>query len=166
MSTTQTTEQPSGAASRAPYFDRVRARTPDRVNRRIDARTAADLECFLTAEPDAIARRIEQLDREWDIDRAVMAVIGMAGGINAGLSLRRWLAGEKPGRSAAFLAVQLGFLLLHARTGWAPPVAVLRRLGFRTRQEIEEERRALVALLGEPRMSEELTESVIVIAGE
>lgn len=166
MSTTQTSERGSGAAFEAPPFDRVRQRTPDRVNRRIDARTAGDLECYLAAGPQAIARRLDELDHEWDIDRAVMATFAVIGGVNALLSLRRWLAGERPGRAAAFLAIQIPFMFHHARAGWCPPVSVLRRLGFRTRQEIEEERRALVALLAQPVTSEEVTESIVIIAGD
>jgi hypothetical protein len=33
--------------------------------------------------------------------------------------------------------------------GWCPPVPILRRLGFRTSYEIEEERQALKALRGD-----------------
>jgi glutathione S-transferase len=160
MSTTQTTERGSGAAFEAPYFDRVRERTSPRVNRRIDLSTAASLDRFVDADPATIARHLDDLDREWDIDRAVMAVFAGAGGIAGLLSLGRWLSGKKPGRAAAVLAVQLGFLFHHARSGWCPPVAVLRRLGFRTRMEIEEEKRALLALADRPA---EATESVLVI---
>jgi hypothetical protein len=42
-----------------------------------------------------------------------------------------------------------GFLLQHAIQGWCPPVPVLRRLGFGTFYEIEEERQALKALRGD-----------------
>ena len=61
---------------------------------------------------------------------------------------RRWII--LPG-------VVLSFLLLHAIQGWCPPVPVLRRLGVRTREEIERERLALKALIGDfPRGVEEL----------
>jgi hypothetical protein len=46
-------------------------------------------------------------------------------------------------------ALVSGFLFQHAVQGWCPPVPVLRRLGFRTAYEIEEERRALKALRGD-----------------
>lgn len=162
MSITQTTEPASPPAPQAPYFDRVRERTPPGVNRQIDRRTAGNLDLYLAADPESVARRLDELDHEWDIDRAVMATFAVAGGVNWLLSLRRWLTGRRPGRSAAILAVQLAFLLRHARAGWCPPVSVLRRLGFRTRMEIEEEKRALIALMERP----QVTESVIVIASE
>ena len=39
------------------------------------------------------------------------------------------------------------FLLMHALIGWCPPVVALRRLGFRTRAEIDAERSALEQFL-------------------
>ena len=41
------------------------------------------------------------------------------------------------------------FLLLHAVEGWCPPLPILRRLGFRTQREIDDERTALKALRGD-----------------
>jgi hypothetical protein len=43
----------------------------------------------------------------------------------------------------------LPFLLLHAVQGWCPQVPLLRRLGVRTRGEIDRERYALKALAGD-----------------
>jgi hypothetical protein len=43
----------------------------------------------------------------------------------------------------------LGFLLQHAVQGWCPPLALLRRLGVRTRREIDAEKYALKALRGD-----------------
>jgi hypothetical protein len=48
-----------------------------------------------------------------------------------------------------FPAVVLSFLPLHAIEGWCPPVPILRRLGIRTREEIDRERYALKALAGD-----------------
>jgi hypothetical protein len=42
---------------------------------------------------------------------------------------------------------QLSFLLLHAIKGWCPPVTVMRRLGFRTKPEIESEKVILKNIL-------------------
>ena len=42
-----------------------------------------------------------------------------------------------------------GFLLQHAVQGWCPPLPVLRRLGVRTADEINQERFALKALRGD-----------------
>ena len=43
----------------------------------------------------------------------------------------------------------MGFLFQHAVTGWCPPVPVMRRLGVRTRSEIDREKFALKALRGD-----------------
>src|SRR5258705_3327903 len=42
-----------------------------------------------------------------------------------------------------------GFLLKHAVSGWCPPVPLLRRLGVRTRSELDREKFALKALRGD-----------------
>ncbi len=43
------------------------------------------------------------------------------------------------------LAAQIGFLIGQSVVGWCPPAALLRQLGFRTRQEIDAERCAIAA---------------------
>jgi hypothetical protein len=48
-----------------------------------------------------------------------------------------------------FPAVVAGFLLQHAVQGWCPPVPILRRIGFRTQSEIDDERYALKLLRGD-----------------
>ena len=45
--------------------------------------------------------------------------------------------------------VVFGFLLQHAVQGWCPPLPVFRRLGERTRKEINRENYALKALRGD-----------------
>ena len=123
--------------------DRVRANTSRRVNRRIDLDMEERVWEYAQASRDVIARRIDELDREWDIERiiqtnaSVAAMTGLALGITHD---KRWFA--IPG-------IVLPFLLLHALQGWAPPVPILRRMGVRTRQEIEREKYALKALRGD-----------------
>ena len=45
--------------------------------------------------------------------------------------------------------IVLPFLFQHAVQGWCPPVPVFRRLGVRTREEIDRERYALKVLRGD-----------------
>jgi hypothetical protein len=76
-----------------------------------------------------------------DIERAIEA--NAAALAFAGMTLahdKRWLI--LPGLVTAFL-------FQHAIQGWCPRVPILRRLGFRTAYEIEEERRALQAVRGD-----------------
>jgi hypothetical protein len=106
----------------------------DRFQRAIHHRVAA-----LSSHPELIKQRLQQLDREWDIERAIemnasaLAFLGTSLGATVN---KRWLA---------LPALVTAFLFQHSVQGWCPPVPILRRLGFRTVYEIEEERRQLLA---------------------
>lgn len=124
--------------------DRIRRHTAPRVMERIDQLTQSSLDATAGAGRDAIVARIKDLDREWDVDRALMANFALAGGLSFFLSQRRW--GWTPWRP--ILGAQVAFLLMHAVVGWCPPLVIFRRLGVRTAKEISAERSALVARLG------------------
>jgi hypothetical protein len=123
--------------------DRVRANTAPKVNERIDDRTVEHLCRYVEESPNAISRRIDELDQEWDIDRwletnaSALALTGLLLGTTVN---RKWL--WLPG-----LVTPL--LLLHATQGWCPPIPLLRRFGVRTRQEIDKEKYALKILRGD-----------------
>lgn len=122
---------------------RVPEHTAGHVNERIRRRTEENISRYTTAGPEAIDRRLEELDREWDIERtleanaATVALIGL--GLGTFVDRRFYL----------LPAAVAGFLLQHAVQGWCPPLPVFRRLGVRTAGEIEEERYALKALRGD-----------------
>jgi hypothetical protein len=123
--------------------NRVPEHTADEVNERIRRRTEENVRRHVEAGPGAIDRRLAELDREWDIERALEANAATA--VLAGLTLgtavdRRWFV---------LPALVGGFLLMHAVQGWCPPLPLLRRLGFRTPAEIEKERFALKAARGD-----------------
>jgi hypothetical protein len=97
----------------------------------------------LSVQPSGIARRLRDLDREWDIERAIEANAATLALVGLGLGVmhdRRWMA---------LPALVGSFLLQHAIQGWCPPVPVLRSMGFRTADEINEERTALKAMRGD-----------------
>jgi hypothetical protein len=122
--------------------NRVPAHSPDEANDRIHREILASLDYF-AAHKGEIPARLRELDKEWDIERAIEAnasVLALTGIALAAGHDRRWLV--LPGLVA-------GFLLQHAIQGWCPPVPVLRKLGFRTSYEIEEERRGLKAIRGD-----------------
>ncbi len=122
---------------------RVQENTPRHINEEIRRRTEESVARHALSGREAIDRRIAELDREWDIERCLEA---NAAGISlAGLLL--YLSGSR-----AWILVPVAvsaFLLQHALQGWCPPVEVFRRLGIRTRKEIESERNALKALRGD-----------------
>ena len=122
--------------------ERVPAHTEDSVNERIRRETEERVQ-FLNENPGEIPQRFKELDDEWDIERAIeanAAALAFAGVTLAATHDKRWLI--LPGLVTAFL-------FQHAIQGWCPPVPILRRLGFRTAYEIEEERQALKALRGD-----------------
>jgi hypothetical protein len=121
--------------------DRVRSSTPDHINREIDRRIDSDIEFYAQLDTPAIRRRLEALDREWDVERVLE--------VNASsLALTGLLLGAKVHRNWFFLTGGvLVFLLQHGLQGWCPPLPVLRRRGVRTRGEIDREKFALVAEL-------------------
>lgn len=128
-------------ASSADSTDRVRRSTAAAVNVRIDRQTDANIRRYSAASREEIQERIDELDREWDVERALevnassLALAGLALGTSVN---RKWLA---------LPAVVLAFLFQHGVQGWCPPLPILRRLGFRTRAEIDREKYELKALL-------------------
>jgi hypothetical protein len=124
-------------------LDRVRAHTAERANAELDEQRLRDVAGLVGASDAQIARRIEELDREWDVERVLEANASALMLLSLGLAAvhsRRWLA-----LSTAVPA----FLLQHALQGWCPPIAVIRRMGVRTRREIDAERTALKAIRGD-----------------
>lgn len=127
--------------------DRVRDHSASSANRRIDERASARVEHVIARGRDAVIRRLAELDQEWDVDRALMVNFVIAGGAAYATGLYRygqspWLGRRRKGW-LYFFSAQLGFLLLHGTLGWCPPLPVFRRLGVRTKTEIEAERQAL-----------------------
>ncbi len=122
--------------------NRVRSHTAPEINRRIDGQIEESIR-YHAAHPEKIDHRLFELEREWDIERALEAKAASLAvfGVLMGLMGRRafyWLPG-----------IVGGFLLQHAVSGWSPPVPLLRSLGFRTAGEIHREKYALKALRGD-----------------
>ncbi|MFW5925676.1 MAG: YgaP family membrane protein [Myxococcota bacterium] len=98
---------------------------------------------YFARHPEHIGRRLGELDREWDLERTLLtdgAVLGLAGVALTAITHKPWWL-----LSAAVSAV----LLQYGLRGWCPPLPALRRLGFRTAEEIAAERYALRTLRGD-----------------
>lgn len=128
---------------------RVPAQTAAHVNDEIRRRTNERVARVAAAGPGAVAARLSELDREWDVERVLEA--NAAGVSLVGLAL----GAAVDRRFFALPAVVAGFLLQHAVQGWCPPLPVFRRLGVRTQAEIERERYALKAARGDFRGAED-----------
>src|SRR5690554_6673874 len=122
---------------------RVRHNTSEKINRQIDRSTLHNVRKYRNYSKEAIAERIKDLKKEWDIERTLeisassLALIGI---IISSFVNKKWniLSG-----------IVMSFLLLHGLQGWCPPLPLFRRMGIRSRQEIEEEIYALKIVRGD-----------------
>jgi hypothetical protein len=120
---------------------RVRQNTADDVNKRIDEQIERNVR-YYSEHREEIDRRLRELDEEWDIERMIeanAATLALSGTVLGVFGDKRFLL---------LPALVAAFLLQHAVQGWCPPVPILRRLGFRTLDEINRERYALKAIRG------------------
>ena len=123
--------------------DRVRAHTAPEINRRLDEETAQRVAKSAQASTADLTARIDELDREWDTERVLetnasaLAFTGLLLGLTRD---RKWFIVP---------SIVLPFLFQHAVQGWCPPLPILRRLGIRSREEIDREKYALKVLRGD-----------------
>jgi hypothetical protein len=123
--------------------DKVRDKTPPEINQAIDIETAAIVRFYAGKTDYERGKRIEELDKEWDIERCVEIHEG-------GLSFIGVMLGLKKSRKWLLLPLMTSILLLqYAIWGWTPYASLLRRFGIRTRHEINLEKYALKALRGD-----------------
>ncbi|MDD5578010.1 MAG: hypothetical protein PHY16_01860 [Methylobacter sp.] len=122
-------------------LDRVRSSTAAHVNEEIDHQTDINIQRYKVKNKAEILERIKMLDKEWDVERVLevnastLALTGLALGLTVN---RKWFL---------LPSIVLPFLLQHGLQGWCPPLPILRRLGIRTRGEIDREKYALKARL-------------------
>lgn len=123
--------------------DRVRLHTPPEINKRIDADIDWTIQRYTGASPEEITQRLDELDREWDIERALetnAASVALLSLVLSRLHSRKWM----------WLSTGVAaFLLQHALQGWCPPISMFRRLGIRTQGEIDREKYSLKVLRGD-----------------
>ena len=123
--------------------DRVRLHTATRFNQRIDQAMMKRIWLYARKSPQEISERIEELDREWDLERIMetgAGALALSGVLISGLKSRKWLI---------LPAGVLGLLLQHSVTRRSLPVQLLRSLGVRTRREIDSEKYAMRMLRGD-----------------
>ena len=128
----------------SPVTDRVRANTWLPVNDRLDLEAQRRMRDAAASGSSAdLTRRITQLDHEWDFDRTVETEASMMGllGLVLGVTVDR--------RFLVMPAVVSIMLVLHATHGWYPLLPLFRRVGVRTRDEIDRERYGLKAMRGD-----------------
>lgn len=120
---------------------RVPDNTSEEINRRIEEASQRSILYHLN-HPDKIPFRLKELDREWDIERAL-------GANAASIIIITSILGFAYTTLFFIIPLLVGvFLLQHSLQGWCPPLPILRRLGFRTSSEIAYEREAIESIAG------------------
>ncbi len=122
---------------------RVPEHTSSSVNSRLREDAIRRVAKSVARGTGEVERRLKELDSEWDIERALQTHFALVTAAVTALGLlvdRRWFL---------FSTVSAALMLQHALQGWCPPLPVMRRLGFRSAAEIQQERSALKALRGD-----------------
>lgn len=123
--------------------DRVRRYTSEARKRELDAAMEQRVRMYAAQPAEAIGARIEELRREWSIERYLQINIAAVGLTTLALAVtkdRRW---------GYATCAALGMFLVHAVEGFDPPIPLLRARGVRTRAEIDREIYALKILRGD-----------------
>ena len=123
--------------------DRVRAHSPEQVNRQVDADAQRCVHELAGKSREEITSHLNELSREWDMERYLQtnaSLLALSGVVLGATVNKKFLV--LPG-------VVFGFLFQHALQGWCPPMPVFRQMGVRTRKEINRETYALKALRGD-----------------
>lgn len=111
--------------------DPVRGHSSEKATQRLDRERLDRIRRFASAPPGEASRHLYELDSSWDIERrleANAAITMLLSTVLAATHSKRWLL---------LSALVPGFLLQHAVQGWCPPIEVFRRLGARSRNEID-----------------------------
>lgn len=124
--------------------DAVRSHAPGGVNKRIDEKVERCVRYMAQRERAEISCYLQSLEREWDVNRAVM----VAGSLVSLLGL--WQARRSGAIWRALSGVAAGLMLHHGLIGFGPLAGLVRAVGrVRTRREIDLEKFALKALRGD-----------------
>jgi hypothetical protein len=123
--------------------DRVKEAIPNSVNEKIERDTWQRVADYANKSKEQISTRIEELNKEWDIERTLgmnmstLALIGLALTYFVHIN---WII---------LSAVVLLFFVQHTLQGWCPPLPIMRYFKVRTSKEIEREKYALKILRGD-----------------
>ncbi|MEX2591699.1 MAG: hypothetical protein WD426_02915 [Anditalea sp.] len=123
--------------------DRVRQNSTNEANREIDRDSLQRIRKHQNSSTGEITQRLKELQKEWDIEKTLIvnaSSLTLTGLLLGTFVNKRWYI---------FPGVVASFLLQHGLQGWCPPLPLFRKLGIRSRQEIDEERYALKVLKGD-----------------
>lgn len=122
--------------------ERVRASSSKKENSQIDQHIMKQLKKY-QRNPEEIEGRIKALDKAWDIERTLelnAAALALTGTLLGAFVNKKWFI--LPAAVTAFLAQ-------HAIQGWCPPLPLFRKMGIKTRPELDREKYALKSIRGD-----------------
>ncbi len=120
---------------------KVNRNTPDYINETIQRKIAETIRIYKERDKTEIKKRLEELDFEWDTERVLetnLAAITFLASIYGLTKNRAWML---------ISGTASVFMFQHALQGWCPPLLLIRKLGIRTAEEIDQEKDALKQLL-------------------
>ena len=126
-----------------PTAKRVSLRTDPKINADIRKQTVKNINLYKSCNESDINERVSKLGQEWDTERfmelnaAAITIISSYLGVRTG---RLWFL------LTGAVAV---FMLQHAFWGWCPVMPLIRKLGVRTIDEINNEKAALKLFRGD-----------------
>ncbi len=122
---------------------RVSHNTNNLINLRIREKTISNINDERN-DKNKMSNRIKELDYEWDIERILES---NAASIILVSSISCFIINKN--KYCLITGLISFFLLQHAIQGWCPPLPILRRMGIRTEQEIQNEKFTLKLLRGD-----------------
>lgn len=125
------------------HEERVRSSTSSDKNRKIDRETIDTIRKYENKSPEEIDMRIEELEKEWDMERLLETNMSTLALIGIALTIfvhEYWII---------LPIIVLSFFLQHALQGWCPPLPIFRAMGKKTRAELDREKYALKILKGD-----------------
>ena len=121
----------------------VNTKSPDTEQEENTAQEQTPLHEYSHKGKKVITERLQELNKEWDVERTLLlnaAVISLTGALLGAFVNKKWF----------ILSAVAGFVMAEeAITGWSPPSAIMKKLGKRTREEIQRERMGLKAFKGD-----------------
>ena len=141
--TTTTIPTPAATSHQHNGAGRQRRAIPADLRQWLDEELEQRIEYYASQPDYVISQRIEDLKREWSVHRTLQLKVATFGLVTAFMALtgnRRW---------ALATAAAFGFFGVYGLQSAEPPIPALRRIGLRSRAEIDREIYALKVLRGD-----------------
>ncbi len=124
--------------------NRIASHTKCNINSNIKDETIKCLNLYKNSSKELISDKIKKLNNEWDVDRIIEAKAGCIVLMCSILGL------SKSGKPCFVLTGLAGFFLLqHAIQGCCPTNMILREMGIRSAEEINNEKTVLKIMRGD-----------------